>query len=333
MVTYMAVRCHGLATHLLPANVLEALASAKSLQDLTATLTPTDYGRRIAGLEEIDARTLEEIFNQTLAERFRHVVKLAPEGVEAFTKAYTRRLEVRNLSRLLRGKYSGVSPEEIRAWLTPLEDLSKLNYEPLLGAESLEEVVKLLKGSPYEKLKGYVEPCHTYRSILPLEYALKGIYYEDLLAHAGGLPSESKEQVLRLIGLEVDLTNVFTSLAPLVYGYSKDLIEQLLIPFHHKISSSKLIEAVNAKTPQAALSALTPYSRIAEHILGRRDDLAEAERLKLLREEARRTMCSSPVELPYVMGYLILCELECRDLTFISIAVERGISPEGYLTV
>ncbi|MGC8850058.1 MAG: V-type ATPase subunit, partial [Candidatus Bathyarchaeia archaeon] len=115
--TYTAVSCHGLVTHLLPKDVLEALASAKGLQDLTNILTPTDYGHKIVGLMKVDAQALEGAFNQVLAERFSYVVRLAPENVKGFLEAYARRLEVRNLSRLLRGKYAAASPREIGAWL------------------------------------------------------------------------------------------------------------------------------------------------------------------------------------------------------------------------
>ncbi|MEM3607599.1 MAG: V-type ATPase subunit [Candidatus Bathyarchaeia archaeon] len=331
--TYIAVRCHGLVTHLLPRDVLGALASAKGLQDLTSILTPTDYGHRIVGLEKVDAQALEEAFNQVLAERFRYVVKLAPENLEGFMEAYARRLEVRNLSRLLRGKYSAASPGEIGAWLTPLSGLSRLNWDALLEAESLERAVGLLKGTFYEGLGGYVEPCSAYGSILPMEYALKRMYYMSVLDHAERLPSESREAILPLIGLEVDLANVSASLAPLVYGYSEDLTVQLLIPYHHRVSGSKLVEAVRAKSSQAALDALTPYNRVVEQILAGRDDLAEAEGLKILREEAEHAMRGSPIELPYTLGYLILCELECRDLSFIAVAVEHGVSPGGYLSV
>lgn len=331
--TYLVVRCHGLATRLLPGNVLEALASARAIQDLVSILTPTDYGRKIVGLERVDARTLEGAFKQVLAERFRYVVRLAPENLEGFLKAYARRLEVGNLSRLLRGKYSAAPPGEIRTWLTPLEGLSGLDYEALSEAESLEKALELLEGTPYEGLEGYVEPCRRYGSILPLEYALKGLYYEDLLRHAERLPPESRGAALALIGLEVDLANVFTSLAPLVYGYSEDLTVQLLIPFHRRAPGLKLMEAVKARTHQAALEALAPYSRIAEHIIAGRDDLAEVERLKLLRGEAMDAMHGAPIELPYVLGYLSLCELECRDLSLIAVAVEHGVNPKGYLSI
>ncbi|MEM2122545.1 MAG: V-type ATPase subunit [Candidatus Bathyarchaeia archaeon] len=331
--TYIAVRCHGLVTHLLPANVLEALSSARSIQDLVNILTPTDYGRKIVGLEEINIQTLEEVFNHILAERFRYLVRLAPENLRGFLKAYARRLEAGNLSRLLRGKYSATPSGETKAWLIPLQGLSRLSFESLLEAENLEETLELLKDTPYEGLKGFMEPCRTYGSILPMEYALKHMYYRDVLGHAEKLPPESREAALSLIGLEVDLANAFTSLAPLVYGYSEDLTMQLLIPFHHKVSGLKLVEAVKAKNTQAALNALNPYSKVVEHILAGRDDLADVERLRLLREEAQNAMHRSPIELPYVLGYLILCELECRDLSFIAVAVGYGVSSKGYLSI
>ncbi len=106
----------------------------------------------------------------------------------------------------------------------------------------------------------------------------------------------------------------------------------LLIPFAYKVPTSKFAEAVEAKTPQTILSILNPYARVVEHVIGKSEDLAEAEGLKLLRREAALTMREAFTGLPYVLSYLILCELECRDLTYTALALEHGLDPRGYLT-
>jgi vacuolar-type H+-ATPase subunit C/Vma6 len=311
--------------------VLKALASAKNLQDLTDILIPTDYGRRIAKVEKTDFHGYEQIFNEVLIERANFIENLRSEEVDGFLGDYLRRFEVWNLSRILRGKASHFTPDEIKPWLTPLRNISEIDFETLLQSENIDEVIKGLKGTPYKQLEKHKETFHRYNSTLPLEYALKGIYYNNLMGHISPIFSQAKN-CKDIIGLEVDLTNCFTALTPLVYGYSDELIESLLIDFSYQIPINRFKEVLKAKTPQAVLELLRPYTQVVNYILSKKDDRAMAEGLKLLRNKIVLDMREKYLDFPYIIDYLILCELECRDLTCIALSLGYNYDPSDYLS-
>ncbi|MEM2922615.1 MAG: hypothetical protein QXF26_09915, partial [Candidatus Bathyarchaeia archaeon] len=78
--------------------------------------------------------------------------------------------------------------------------------------------------------------------------------------------------------------------------------------------------------------ALITYAPIVEHILGKREERAEAEGLKLLRRKAELIMQENFIEPSYILSYLILSELECRDLTLMALALRHGLDHKSLLS-
>jgi vacuolar-type H+-ATPase subunit C/Vma6 len=232
----------------------------------------------------------------------------------------------------LRGISAGVSSQEITDWLIPLQNISDIDFDSLVDAKSVNEIISLLQTTIYKDIKSCIPIWNEYHSVLILEWQLRTIYYQQVLSSLGFFFSEAKDFLQTIIGLEADLTNCFISLSPLLYGYTDKFVETLLIPFSQKLSISTFKNAIQAKTPQTALSVLQPYKEIVEHILNKREDLAEAQGLKLLRRKASKGMREAYVELPYVIGYLIHCELECRDLTNIALSIGYGLNPKDTLS-
>jgi vacuolar-type H+-ATPase subunit C/Vma6 len=311
---------------------LDALASTQKLEEFINILTPTDYGKSIAELNEHTPLALSRIFNKILIQRFKNLINIPSEDLQYFLLTYSRRLEIKNLSRILRGVSAGVPRQEISDWLINLNNISRIDFGSLLDAGSVNEVITLLKGTIYKDLKKYLPLWNEYHSVLIFESQLHSIYYQQVLNSLGFFFGETKDFLNTIIGLESDLANCFFSLSSLLYGYTDKFVEMLLIPFSQKLSISTYKNAIQAKTPQTALAILQPYKTVVEHILNKREDLAEAEGLKLLRAEASKGMREAYIELPYVIGYLTHCELECRDLTNIALSIEYGLNPKDSLS-
>lgn len=334
MPEYLIVRCHGLATHLLPSQVIEGLASSRNLQDFANMLGPTDYGERVRGLKKIDAHGLERIFNEELAKRYRRVIEAAPDNLKEFLKAYCRRLEVQAISRILRGKFSKSPPQEIKRTLPPLDGLSEINLDKIVEAESVEKALELLKPSPYKEIIGSLDLCRKYRTSLPLELHLKRAYYTMVLDALQSLPGDDRERIRTLLGIEIDTANCFTALAPFLHGHSPELVKQLFIPYFFKLAPSKLEEIAEAKSPHTVAKLLATYRDLARALVEERDEvLAETVSLTILKKEAVRQMVVSSVAFTYVVCFLILCEVERRNLVFLAFSLEQNLEPKNYLVM
>ncbi|HID17459.1 TPA: hypothetical protein EYP26_04105 [Candidatus Bathyarchaeota archaeon] len=334
MVEYLVVRCHGLATHLLPNQVTEGLISSKNLKDFADMLGLTDYGQRIRELKKVDAHALERIFNEELVERYKRVIEAAPDNLKEFLRSYCRRLEVQALSRVLRGKFLKSPPQEIKRTLPPLNGLSEINLEKIAEAETVEEAVELLKLSPYEEVAGSLDWCRKYNTALPLEFHLKRIYYTIVLEALRNVPSEDRERIRNLLGIEIDAVNCFMALAPYLYGYSPELVNQLFIPYFFKLAPSKLQEAARAKSPRAIMKLLAEYKDLARALLEEGDEvLAESVALTLLKKEVKRQMLETSIALTYVVCFLILCEIERRNLVFLAFSLEQNLEPKNYVVI
>ncbi len=319
-------------THLLTPQVINALANAKNLQEIMDTLTPTDYGRSLREQEQINAFTLEGIFKRKLMERCEHLLKTAPEEVVEFLLGYYRKFEIQNISRVLRSKISRAPIQPFEYALFPNERFSTVDIEGMTEASDAEEFIASLRKTHYSDVVNSLEWYRKYDSFLPIEFHLKKIYFGMLFQDLKRIPIDDREKVGRLIRTEVDIANCFTSIAASLYGYDKELIESLLIPFPLKLSLKTLRSVIERENPPEILDLLSPYSEVAKQLLLFKDEIAaQTEAFRLLRDEVIRNKTNAILDFTYVMSYLFLCEFECRDLTFIAVSLQYNIKPENYL--
>jgi len=334
MPEYLAVRCHGLKTHLLPNQAIEALASSKNIKEFADVLASTDYGEKIRELKEIDAYALEEIFTNELIKRYNYVINASSNAMQDFLKAYAKRFEVQSLTRILRSKAFKTSRKDIKSFLPLIQSFSSLNLDKLIEAESIERVIELLKGTPYSKIVKGLELYQKYNSILPLEIHLKKIYYEMVFEALEMLPSEDQKEIRDLLGIEIDTANCFTALAPLLYGYAPELTKQLLIPFFFKIPFSSLKEVIESKSLHTALTLFKSYENFIKPLLEKGDEaLAEINILKLLKRKAEEIMLKFNIEFAYAIAYLTLCEIEWRNLILIAFLTQQNLEAKQYLII
>ncbi|MEM2901153.1 MAG: V-type ATPase subunit [Candidatus Bathyarchaeia archaeon] len=331
MPEYVIVRCHGLSTRLLPSQVLEAMPNLRSLKDLTDILAATDYGGELRALPELNLLALEHVFDEKLHERYRYVLKVAEGGYRRFLTQYMRRLEVQAMARIMRGKFAKIPVEELMKTL-PTRRYLDLDLKPVAEADSVEKAIDLLKATPYFGLGESLPWCLKYQSSLPMEYWLRKAYYSTLLKALKNLPLGNRERALELIGLEIDVANCFTASTPLLYGYTPELVQQLLIPYQGRLTLPQLQEATEAKSPSTLIKLFAEYREIARPLIEDRDEiLAETAALKTVKAKAERLMMEGPIDFTYVLGYLKLCEVERRNLVFIAHSINQNTEFKQYL--
>ena len=176
--TYLITRVHGLRTHLITLRDLKLLVRAKTSREVSDNLLRTEYGPEISKLptKEVDAATLEGIFLKTLVERFYFVPREAQGTMQELLNRYCARFEVENIKRIIRQKHGGETVEEPN--LIPLpREYTLVNFPALLNAKDVEEVVSLLRETPYRSLADKLQPYRETGSTMVLEAALDEIYF------------------------------------------------------------------------------------------------------------------------------------------------------------
>ena len=133
---YVVLRTHAKINGLLSVEQMKQLADAPDVQEFLLRLKETSYGE--INVEENDkiALNLEKNFIKKFTERIEEIVKMTPNKMGVFLHAYFDfRFEVLNLKRILRGKFTESSSEEITESLIPIDPL---HHRGLWGPDLIE---------------------------------------------------------------------------------------------------------------------------------------------------------------------------------------------------
>jgi vacuolar-type H+-ATPase subunit C/Vma6 len=325
----LITRTHGRKTHLLNPEDFNVMARSRSLAEVVTQLLRSDYAVEISKLptREVDSTRLETIFHKTLVDRYFTVVKDARGRIQEFLRAYAARIEVENLKRILRAKHTGETVESQN--LIPLgREHTTINFPALLKAEDVEEMVSLLKETPYAPLSSRLD---TYRRLgLPiiLESLLDKIYFERVLERMGGLVDEGG---LRwLICQELDLKNLLLIFTLKLGEATPKLVEDTVIPIYYKLRRGVVRRLAQGRFEDAKEILAGIYSVVADELSRRAEDESRLEAIIMRRiyENAASALTNFFLDLSYVVAYMLLCEREAKNLVTIATAIDLGIPEE-----
>jgi vacuolar-type H+-ATPase subunit C/Vma6 len=327
---YVITRVHGLRTHLIEPRDIRILAKAKTLREVSDSLLKTSYATEIGKLptEELDAAALEGIFLSTLVERFFFVPKAAQGSMQDLLKRYCRRFEVENIKRIIRAKHGGQAGEEPR--LIPLSrEYTLVNFGALLEANSVDEVVSLLRETDYGSLSEKLQSYRETNAATVLEAALDGIYFGKIWKMAQRV---SGKGVRMLVGEEMDLTNLLITFSLKAREVIPSVVEDSLIHSSYSLPEAKLRSLVQSRLEDAPSILTGRYSELASQAVSllKSGSSSSLERLffKQLYEDASLALRTFSLDAGYVLAYLLLCECEAKNLISIAIGKQLNLSEE-----
>lgn len=328
METYLIVRTHAMATRLIPSQTIIQLAFAKSLKDVVSLLALTEYREYIDKIEELSARSLYKAIKKVMINRFGKLIDIATGKFKEFLIEYFRIFEIENILMVLGKKAVGetISEEE----LTHIPSLP-FDYQRLLKAKDLEQAMKVLKETPpYNTIREeIVKTVLKLKTILPIEYELHRIRYERLFKLLRRYEFITvKESISRILGLEIDILNIFNVLATVIYNFTPEIVLQMIIPNGLLLDPKKLEKVALSKRKTEIIRLLKDYRDIVEQIMNRR----EVEAYTLAQKEIRRRFIKDRITnfttFYDVLLYIKMCEYEFRDLSLIIHAIEYNIPRE-----
>jgi V/A-type H+-transporting ATPase subunit C len=329
---YVVIRSHALLGELLTPEEMRALAEKESLEGFVKSLEGTQYGRIPIDTEGDVSLALERVFYQKFIERMMGIVDLAPKKIGDFLQSYYYlRFEVINLKRIIRGKFSGIPARQIIESLIPIAPYRVENYEEIVGAETYQDAVRRLDGTPYATLVSSLELSEKYDALWPLEIALNHLNASTVFKSLERLPHHDRGLVRRIVQAEADVENFLVAAKQ---RSARELAHSAedQFPATYGISLPTLREAMEADDIGPVIRGLDqPYDRILAPLYEGDVALIRSRLRQHIYDVARKGRAANDFGFNVVMAYLVFSEIEKDDLVGIAWGKTQGIPSEDIL--
>ncbi|MCD6125464.1 MAG: V-type ATPase subunit [Thaumarchaeota archaeon] len=315
MITYLICKCHVYESRLLPRRLILELASASKLEDFIEMLSATAYGDGL--LEAKSIWDVEAALTEKFINRLSTLLRVSPENIREFLIQYYRRFEIQNLIRIMRMKLIHEHAESIKRLIIPSEMLGGMDLDPFIGAKNFNEFINLLAGTRYKAIsKMDIE------NPLILESMFRWIYYQGVFDKVSKIPRADRPDVMKILGIELDLHNIRVCILPILYDYDRKLAENLLIDNPAGKSKGLLMEL---RSIEELLESFPRYRVFIEALMRREEWRAEIEYFRILKDEVDGKRISKYINFFYVLKYILDCEVEYRNLRSIAISLYHNL--------
>ncbi len=321
-------RLRGLYARLLSADAWRELLTAQDLPATLAILRDTAYSDLFSSSSSGEL-TLEQVEHQLsgrAAGNCRRTMAFVSGGARDLIQVWWQHFELENLKAVFRGVDQQLGPDAIRRFLIPLGDYSTLPWEALLNERTISGLIEHLSNTHYiNPLRNAYPAYQRDRALFALEIALDIRYYRDLAAAINHLPSAESEQARTVLGVRLDMLNILWSFRYRVY-YNLSVEEIVNYTLWHTFHTDTALvrDIALGADPRDILTRvwgrydldLTPLDGWGPRDVDAARLMPQLELLleRLWRRLAWRQLAGYPFKLGATLSYLVLQELEIRDL-------------------
>lgn len=326
----MVLRTHARINDLLSVEQMKHLADAPDVQEFLVRLKETSYGEIQVEEDAKIALNLEKKFIKKFTERIEEIVKITPSKMGEFLHAYFDfRFEVLNLKRILRGKFTESSSEEIAESLIPIDPYIIKDYGELIASNDLESLVRKLSGTSYESLIAKLDLYKEYDALWPLELELNYIYARNILKLTEKLPAKDRHIVNSLVKYETDVENVLIAIKR---RGKKGVNLDEIFPVTYGIEIEDLQKVIEAESVSQAIDDLKePYNKVLAPIKTGDIALVRAMLRKGKYEAATAARASDQYGFSVILAFLVYSEIEKDNLVGLSWGKSQGLDSEDLM--
>jgi V/A-type H+-transporting ATPase subunit C len=295
-------------------------------------LLKTDYSAELSRVTttQVTALQLEHIFSEKLSNRWYSLVATSSGKMRNLLEVHNLRLEIENLKRIVRAVHAKQSITEEQLF-TIHHKYQNVNLHALMMAETIPEVIDLLKASPYKDLEGWLDEYERYGNPIILEAQLDKIYYDNFRSALHKTPDSGK--IWALIGTQVDLRNVQLAISSKYMKIEPGVLQKMLVEKGYRLSKNATSRLAGSDL-QGIPGVLSwpSYADLAHKAVELIEEgrIFEMETLfsQYLRAYTEKMSIRNPNSLVYVFSYLDLCLREAKNLTTLAIGKQMNVASE-----
>jgi len=332
-------RVRGLYSRLLDDATWGSLVRSESLQAALSLLRSTHYADAIAAEEQTGALNLERLerrLQSRAAENNFRALRLTRGAVRQVIFVWWQHYELENLKAVFRGVDLGLSPEQIEHLLVPLGAHASLPWDALIHESSVSGLVDRLQGTHFiNPLRNAYPAYERRRSLFPFEIALDIRYYRDLAAAITDLGGEDRADARRVFGTWLDILNILWAYRHREYYHlSAEEIVNYTLWHTGRTDTSLIREIALGADPRYVVDRVFGPGRVDVSELAKFGDRAkqlpalETALYRHWRGLARRQMGGYPFTLGAIIGYLVIEEIEVRDVVMLLEAKRMNWGPD-----
>ena len=310
-----------------------------SPDEIARHMEETEYEAEInaLGARHSGVDLIEYALHQNLAKHFHDLLAWSNGQLHELIARYLRKYDAWNLKTVIRGIYTGADYEAIETDLILAGDLEADILERMAGAESINEAIEVLEGTPfYRPLVDAYQEFEETEVLVPLENAIDRQFYERLLEERTEGPYERREgpmaMYVEFLQAEIDFLNIRNALRLAYSGADID-------PAAYYMAGGRLFDPVEltrlVSNPDDLVHAVRE-STYGDELGAALDDLAEAESLiqferaleGILLAYTERLANVFPVSVTSILSYILAKEREVDNIRAIARGKEAGLSTE-----
>ncbi len=319
-VRYLAVRTHGLYSHLLDLDEMRSWALIDSDEELFNRMTNTDYGAFFEGPQDLsNVSKVEEAIYRSLSVRFRRLLSLARgTKMELLLRNFLSKYDIENLRRIVFSLTYGRTPEEL--YLIPIGGF-KLDIGKLSKTTKVEHLVDLLEDRGLAKIiQGWY--ASEYREPYRLDLSLDSYYVRTLLSMLEGIRKsvvKKRSPAGQLILSYAESYIMRSALKALYLDIKGDEVTSI----YGKLPFKRLMNVINSSSNINELLdnllKIEPYKPYAYEIMEAMKEVGEPWVIehtiqKKIYLESLRISLKRPVSEAYILKYLNATEWEAQNV-------------------
>ncbi len=328
---YINARIRAMKSRLLDRPFFEKLMGEENLRSIIALLQETEYGRDVEEARTLVASeiaAIEEGIRRHLTQTYSGIFGMVGGAPKRLLGILLGRWDVYNIKTVLRGKFSGVSQEEVLRSLVPVCKLKEPLLKELMKQPDIKAVIDLLvtwNSEYYPPLQAKLSDLSATQSLTNMEVALDKFYFErSLLALKREEDDENSQIVRGFLRIEIDILNILMAMKIAENRIPPAERGDLFIREGLEIKGEDFLSAASGKDMNEVLGrfADTSYGELlnpSSQRLSRRGGLPAVERLmeQTMIQRGAAMFAKNPLSIASVVGYLWLKFSEAVNLRMI----------------
>lgn len=326
---YVSSRVRVMHGKMLGSEKLNELSDANSINEVVSSFEGTSYEPYVAGKNDISK--IEKALSLNLANDYRTIVRSCPRKAEPFFKLLCARYDLENVRAIVSAKETGSTEVEFYPGILSEAFLQKMNE-----AESIQEIIELLKATPY---RGFAESLPADVSAIEFQKALDRYIFEKALGRKKVFEAVKKagimqdqQYLVKIYGMQADIMNLKIALRCLRDNISHEKLNSLLLKNGYFIGDKQLEMLSDVRDIGTILSAVegTPYHDVLSEKLrnfSAKGSLNQIEKAldDFWLQSVKSYYLKQPFGLTPIACYLALKEAEILNIRAILNSIRLGL--------